>query len=138
MDKEEDSWSNRRTNVLFVIMPEDHFKGVWDLIITVLILFVCITAPWRLAFTEEDDLKWTVIGLVVDTFFLVDLVLNFFTAHHDEEYNLIDDRKVLESYIQPFRKLQKTTLEDGSLLTSLQSFLCLSFSKQVTTIPLRG
>ena len=55
------------------------------------------TAPWRLAFTEEDDLKWTIIGIVVDSFFLVDLVLNFFTAYHDEEFNLVDDRKVRTS-----------------------------------------
>ena len=75
-------------------MPEDSFKGIWDLIITVLILFVCITAPWRLAFSDEDDLLWMITGIVVDSFFLFDLVLNFFFAYHDEEYNLVDDRKV--------------------------------------------
>ena len=60
--------------------------------ITLLILFVCITAPWRLAFTDEDDLEWLIIGGIVDSFFLVDLVLNFFSAYHDEEYNLVDNR----------------------------------------------
>ena len=59
-----------------------------------LILFVCVTAPWRLAFTDEDDLTWMIVGGVVDFFFLIDLVTNFFTAYHDEEYNFIDDKKV--------------------------------------------
>ena len=67
---------------------------MWDFLITMLILFVCITAPWRLAFTDEDDLLWMLIGAVVDLFFLGDLIINFFTAYHDSEYNLVDDRKV--------------------------------------------
>ena len=78
-------------------MPDDSLKGIWDILITILILFVCITAPWRLAFTDEDDLKWIIIGGIVDLIFLADLILNFFTAYHDEEYNLVDDRKVRKS-----------------------------------------
>ena len=30
----------------FLILPDDQFKGIWDILITVFILFVCITAPW--------------------------------------------------------------------------------------------
>ena len=78
----------------FIILPEHPIKSLWDIIITILIVFVCITAPWRLAFTDEDDILWTVIGACVDFFFLIDLVINFFTAYHDDEFNLIDDRKV--------------------------------------------
>ena len=55
---------------------------------------MCVTAPWRLAFTDEDDIAWTVVGACVDVFFLVDLVINFFTAYHDDEFNLVDNRKV--------------------------------------------
>ena len=77
-----------------IIMPENTFKVFWDLLVTLLILFVCVTAPWRLAFTDEDDLAWMIVGGIVDSFFLVDLVISFFTAYHDEEYNFIDDRKV--------------------------------------------
>ena len=97
-------------------MPEEAFKVFWDIFITILILFVCVTAPWRLAFTDEDDLAWMIIGGIVDFFFLVDLVINFFTAYHDEEFNFIDDRKVtrVTSFIS-FRRLLRTTFARGSL-----------------------
>ena len=86
--------SGKRNYEYFIILPEDPFKSFWDFLITLLILFVCVTAPWRLAFTDEDDTTWTVIGGIVDLFFLGDLVINFFTAYHDDEFNFIDDRKV--------------------------------------------
>ena len=86
-------------------MPDDKGKTYWDLIITLyfatvvfirrrLLLFVCIAAPTRIAFSDEDNLTWTIIDGFVDTLFLIDIVLNFFFAYHDDEYNLIDDRKV--------------------------------------------
>ena len=59
-----------------------------------LILFVCITAPARLAFTDTDNLEWIIVDAIVDGLFFVDLVLNFFMAYHDEEFTLIEDRKV--------------------------------------------
>ena len=55
---------------------------------------MCIAAPTRIAFSDEDNLTWTIIDGFVDTLFLIDIVLNFFFAYHDDEYNLIDDRKV--------------------------------------------
>ena len=58
------------------------------------LLSVCIITPARLAFTDADDLTWVIVGLFFDVLFAVDLILNFFMAYHDEEFNLIDDRKV--------------------------------------------
>ena len=60
-----------------------------------LILFVCVTTPARIAFMDDDDFAWTVTSVCVDTLFLVDLILNFFSAYHDQELNLIDDRKTI-------------------------------------------
>ena len=59
-----------------------------------LVFGVCVITPWRLAFTEEDDELWEGLWYAVNSFFVIDLVLNFFIAYYDEEYNLIDDRMV--------------------------------------------
>ena len=83
-----------RRNSAFIVLPGDTFKVFWDIFVTLLILFVCVTAPWRLAFTDEDDLAWMIVGGIVDLFFLADLVINFFTAYHDDEFNFVDDRTV--------------------------------------------
>ena len=96
-DRPSSEYHGQQSYDYFIILPGDPIKSLWDVVITILIVFVCITAPWRLAFTDEDDIPWTVVGACVDFFFLVDLVINFFTAYHDDEFNLIDDRKVIES-----------------------------------------
>ena len=59
-----------------------------------MLLSVCVITPARIAFTDADDLTWVIVGLLFDLLFTIDLVLNFFMAFHDEEFNLIDDRKV--------------------------------------------
>ena len=74
-----------------------------------LILFVCITAPARLAFTETDSVEWIILESAIDVMFFVDLVLNFFMAYHDEEFTLIDDRKVAPLF-------RKISLENRSEL----------------------
>ena len=79
----------------FIILPDDSFKNCWDMVVMALILFVCVTAPSRIAFSDTDPLEWIIMDAIVDTLFFVDLVLNFFMAYHDEEFTLIDDRKVI-------------------------------------------
>ena len=64
-----------------------------------MLLCVCIITPARIAFTDTDDLDWIIVGIFFDLLFTIDLVLNFFMAYHDEEFNLIDDRKVNFSLI---------------------------------------
>ena len=78
----------------FILLPDDPLKSFWDILNMMFILFVCITAPARIAYSDTDNRTWTIIGFVVDTFFLIDLVLNFFTAYYDKEYNLVVVRKV--------------------------------------------
>ena len=88
----------------FVILPDDKFKvtllvcltvkGFWELVISILVFTVCIITPWRLAFVAADDAVWDVIWYTVNSFFVIDMILNFFMAYYDDEYNLIDDIKV--------------------------------------------
>ena len=97
LNTDEEALSLRRAKKYdyFIILPDDKFKTYWDLTITLLLLFVCIAAPTRIAFSDEDEIGWIIIDSVVDTLFFVDIVLNFFFAYHDMEYNLIDDRKTI-------------------------------------------
>ena len=83
----------------FVMLPSDPFAAIWDMLNMLFILFVCITSPARIAYSDSDNTTWTVIGLVVDAFFLADLLLNFFTAYYDKEYNLVINRKVRALFV---------------------------------------
>ena len=107
----------------FILLPDDPFKVAWDVINMLLVLFVSVTTPARIAFTEEDNLEWTVIGLIVDSLFLVDLVLNFFSAYHDSELNPIDDRKkITKRYLRGWFFVDLISIIPISLITKAGNY----------------
>jgi len=66
------------------IHPEKPFRLCWDATALFLILIVSITVPLELSFYFESDppVGVQVLSYVVDLYFGVDIVLNFFTAYH--------------------------------------------------------
>lgn len=69
-----------------VLLPNSSFRKSWDILMVTLLVLSSVTVPFRIAFfTEEDEVSgiftaWSTIELSVDILFLVDVVLNFFTA----------------------------------------------------------
>ena len=72
-----------------VISQENRYKSYWDMWIIVVLFFVAITLPYRIAFSEKDSTTWQVINYIVDSSFAVDMVLTFFTTIPDPENNTI-------------------------------------------------
>lgn len=57
--------------------------------------------PYRIAFVKEDTENWKLILWVIDGLFLVDLIMCFFATYCDEDYQEIDDRKLIaRNYLQ--------------------------------------
>ena len=73
----------------------DEFKSAWDLVLAIVLIFSSVMVPYRLAFVEEDDLKWEIINLVVDLMFTFDIVVVFNTAYYDDDYKIVEDRKII-------------------------------------------
>lgn len=93
MSKEKSSNGSR-----LIIYPENTFRKWWELFITIVLLYSCCATPYHLAFDPEDtrinSLNDVALDqLIVDSLFLIDLVLNFFFAYYDKDFNIIDDRK---------------------------------------------
>ena len=79
-----------------VIDPESKWKIRFDIYIMFVMIFTAIFIPWRLAFYEEDDMVWTIINLMIDLSFLVDIILTFFTAYFDDvKLRLVTNKKDL-------------------------------------------
>lgn len=77
----------------WLIYPEDKYKTWWDLFMTFILLLTCIMTPYIIAFLPKEPLGIQIMNYIVDTLFLIDIVVIFFTAYYDEDVKIIDNRK---------------------------------------------
>lgn len=79
----------------FMIYPEDPDKANWDLFITLILIFTCVATPARMAFVEVDTTGWVVVRWIIDSLFLIDIIIIFNSAFYDEDFRTIDNRKTI-------------------------------------------
>lgn len=65
-----------------MIAPTSSFRGNWDLVQAVLLMYIAVCLPYRLGFDDNVVLWsfWFFFDLAVDIYFIADLFLNFRTA----------------------------------------------------------
>ena len=87
-----------------VINPNSNKKKIWDLWISIVLIFSCIEVPYRLAFISgDDDITWQILSNLVNIFFIIDMIINFTTAFYDEDFNFIINRKeIVKKYLKGF------------------------------------
>ena len=92
---------NRKEKKFGILYPEDHGKVNWDLFITLILLISCVITPLRIAFGEsEEPIGWEVTNWTIDSLFFIDIFVVFNSAYYDEDYVIIESRKVIaKSYI---------------------------------------
>ena len=78
-----------------ILLPDDNIRQRYEIFITLLLLFSAITSPFRIAFYEIDSMSWVIINEIVDIFFTLDIIVNFFFANYDNNEELIHDRKII-------------------------------------------
>ena len=64
----------------FLIYPDSLKKIYWDSFIVILLLIACTIIPARLAFVNEKSLLWEAIFYTLDFFFLIDIIIMFFSV----------------------------------------------------------
>lgn len=68
--------------------------------VTVLLLFITIIVPVRLAFADEDPLGWKIVYNWIDLSFLIDIILTFFTSYTNHEgVEETDFRTIAKNYL---------------------------------------
>lgn len=66
------------------------------------VLYSCIVAPYKIAFlANREFIVMDYIEYCIDSIFILDVILNFFTAYYDNNLNLITNRKVIFILIAP-------------------------------------
>ena len=83
-----------------IIMPNAKWKVAWDFFIVILLLWVSIVVPFRLAFYDQDNKNWFITYTIVDCFFLIDIILSFFTALVDESEIITKKSEIARRYLK--------------------------------------
>jgi hypothetical protein len=68
--------------------PNSRFTSGWESVQAALLIYVAYTITYRLAFNIVLTTSWYVWELLVDFYFIIDVVLNFHTAFYDESGDL--------------------------------------------------
>lgn len=84
-----------------LVLPNGRYKELWDWFVLTLVLYNALVVPFGLAFFDFTDFSISVAGgvfdAVVDTCFILDLMISFRTTFYDFSGNLVLDRKRVRS-----------------------------------------
>lgn len=69
----------------YIIPPNFRWKLRWDILVGILIIYSVLIIPWRISFDIEPELVATVVDVLVDVIFGIDLVICFRTAFVDAD-----------------------------------------------------
>ena len=95
----EDEGSDTEKEVPWVILPDNPYKRLWDLIISCIILYSSIMTPYELAFMDKTKDSWS--DFFLDAFLWLDIIINFFSAYTDSEENLVKNhKKIVLTYLK--------------------------------------
>ena len=85
-----------------VIHPQSNFKRIWDTILILLLLYVAIIMPYRIAFIEGQAFDtWWWIDNSINFLFFCDLIINCCSAYYDENDRLVFKHKqIFLSYLK--------------------------------------
>nr|XP_057928990.1 potassium/sodium hyperpolarization-activated cyclic nucleotide-gated channel 1 [Doryrhamphus excisus] len=87
----------------WIIHPYSDFRFYWDFTMLMFMVGNLIIIPVGITFfKDETTTPWIIFNVVSDTFFLIDLVLNFRTGivFEDNTEIILDPKKIKKKYLQ--------------------------------------
>jgi len=94
---ETDKWEAADTYVWF---PRQAWKQKWDMLIMILILYSCISVPFRIGMMADAVGYMWLFEVCVTLFFLTDLTFNFNTAYLEGPHWVIDRGMIANNYLR--------------------------------------
>ncbi|KAL4177142.1 hypothetical protein KRP22_002078 [Phytophthora ramorum] len=79
----------------YLFHPQEPTIVSWQFFVGLGIIYSILVVPFRLGYDVDATGGWYVFEMIIDGFFLTDIVLNFRTAYFDDERRLIYDPRVL-------------------------------------------
>jgi hypothetical protein len=69
-----------------ILLPDDPFKRVWNVLVILLLIYVATYVPYDICFGESSD-TWNnkeIFDFTVDMLFLTDIFVNFISSYDDD------------------------------------------------------
>jgi hypothetical protein len=83
-----------------ILHPDCNFNSIWDVLSMILILYSCLTIPYRLAFHVEAAGAYAVFDRVVDAVFLLDCAMTFRKATYHEGVLVAAPSRIANVYLK--------------------------------------
>ena len=153
-ESEDDPTSNKyadddEVRSWFVLHPTTKLRRYWDFLQIFLLLYIAISVPYRIGFSEPSYGVWYMIDFFIDMYFYIDMVLNFFTAYwesgDDDDFHYVTSLwKIQKHYLKgwflpdvisllPIDYVSR--LMDGTATCSWQSESACGAAAQTSSVP---
>lgn len=91
--------SGARSSRSCTLSPDTRFFLFWDSTLVAALGYIAVAVPFNLAFGSFGRSK--IISNIIDGMFMLDVLINFFTAYHDENGCLVrEHRKIAMHYLR--------------------------------------
>ncbi|KAL4492391.1 hypothetical protein ABPG72_005526 [Tetrahymena utriculariae] len=79
-----------------IIKPTSIFRIVWDFLSIIAILFSCFYNAYKISFDSSKNTDYNWYEILVECFFVTDIILNFFSAYYNpEDDEVVYDMKLI-------------------------------------------
>ncbi|KAL4446027.1 hypothetical protein ABPG74_011019 [Tetrahymena malaccensis] len=86
-----------------IIKPTSIFRIIWDFLSIIAILFSCFYNAYKISFDSSKNTDYAWYEILVECFFVTDIILNFFSAYYNPE----DDEVVYDLKLIAIRYITK-------------------------------
>ena len=81
-----------------VIQPDSTFKGIWDLLCLMFIIYQSILIPFRLCFEVDAAGGLFYFEMIIDITFMMDIIINFNTGFYRTGYLVMKRKDIIKYY----------------------------------------
>ncbi len=85
-----------------IIREMSQFRIIWDSFIVLLILMSCVVIPFQAAFLHTATLRGNLFTYLIDVFFWIDIVFNFFTSYRFKGEEITDLKAIRSHYLKRY------------------------------------
>ncbi|RLN88689.1 hypothetical protein BBJ28_00008504 [Nothophytophthora sp. Chile5] len=120
--------NQRRKANRLIISVHSRFRRWWDFALTVCIAYVIVMTPIKVGFDVQTTGAGYALDVVVDLFYLMEMVLNFFTSYEDDATGdeVKDPVKIRRNYIKSWFLVDAVSSFPSSLVGTTNGLLTLS------------